>query len=95
MSKWLKIISAIVICASLIVLIAVALGATGCGNMNMGFGSYTFNYVHVGTHDGKCVEIRSWYDYETGIEVELADGSHMFLSEGTYWMSDKKCPLCK
>lgn len=73
---------------------------SSCGNMDIiGIGTYTFKYVHIiNGGNGKCVEIRSWINNDSnanGIEVTLTDGTGMFFSEGSYYLSEDKCPLCK
>ena len=81
-----------------VVLIALCLvlSLCSCGNMNIGLGNYTYTHVHVSDCvEGHCVDITSWHDNETGIEVHTNSGS-MYLSEGTYQMfSDANCcPYC-
>lgn len=71
-------------------------GCEGCGNNNIGIGTYTFNYIHIFNDDGedKCFEILSWKDDDVGIEVKLKDGNTLFVSEGRYLLSKNACPLC-
>lgn len=72
-----------------------ALLLTGCGNMAMGPGNYTFNKVHVSTPDfNGCVTLETWYDNERGIEVKTKEYGAMYLSEGTYILIEDKCPIC-
>lgn len=67
----------------------------GCGNMNLGFGNYTFNGVHIDTvHHTACYAVESWNDCETGIEVKTKEKGTLFLSEGTYILYENECPLC-
>ena len=68
---------------------------TGCGNQG-GFGSYTFNRVHIFTHDGhdRCLKVERWYESNTGIEVLTEEYGSLFLSEGTYMLCRDKCPIC-
>lgn len=68
----------------------------GCGNMDVGPGSYTFEKVHIDI-DGYtgCFELDGWRDNEgQGIEVRLKDYGAMFLSEGTYILVENECPIC-
>lgn len=82
----------------LVVLIALCLvlSLCSCGNMSLGIGNFTYTHVHISDCvEGHCVDITSWHDNETGIEVHTNSGS-MYLSEGTYQMfSDANCcPYC-
>ena len=77
----------------------VAMGTlTGCGNMSMGMGNFTYEHAHIaiGGEADVAVDIEKWFDNETGIEVQLTDGTSVFCSEGSYLlMKDKEhCPLC-
>jgi predicted small secreted protein len=68
---------------------------TGCGNMSMGIGNFTFTKVHIDTHEfSGCVSIEKWYDNERGIEVKTKDFGAMYLSEGSYILIEHKCPIC-
>lgn len=84
------------------VILVVAMLATmlsGCGNMSMGFGNYTYEKVHVDTHNySGCLSVKKWYENEgSGIEVFTKEGVSLFLSEGTYVLigGDNGCPLCE
>ena len=71
---------------------------TGCGNMSMGPGNYTFTHVHFSdATEGYCGTVEKWYDNETGVEATTKEYGSMFLSEGSYIMfSDQdKCPYCQ
>ena len=81
----------------ILVMLALLLSATGCGNMGLGCGNYTYAKVHVDTyHYSGCFTIISWYDGDMGIEVNTEEAGSMFLSEGTYILLDgsKPCPFC-
>lgn len=75
----------------------VALAAAGlCScNQNIGLGNYSFTKVHITTseHD-KCVEISSWHNDDVGIEVKTKDYGSLYLSEGTYILIERECPIC-
>lgn len=69
----------------------------GCGNQSLGFGNYTYKFVHVDTHNySGCLTVKEWHDSETGIEVLTKEAGSIFLSEGTYVLisGDKGCPFC-
>lgn len=68
---------------------------TGCGNMSVGFGNFTFKKVHVDTHNySGCFTIEKWYDNESGIEVKTKEAGFMFLAEGMYILIEDDCPFC-
>lgn len=68
---------------------------TGCGNMSVGFGNFTFKKVHVDTHNySGCFTIEKWYDNESGIEVKTKEAGFMFLAEGMYVLIEDDCPFC-
>lgn len=70
---------------------------TGCGNMSLGMGNFTFRHVHVTTHQqSECYTVKKWVDGSTGIEVNTEEAGAMFLSEGTYILFENKsdCPFC-
>lgn len=74
-----------------------ALSLASCGNMNYGWGNYTFTRVHIldgGATSGHCVAITSWHDDDIGIEVHTTDYGTLYLSEGTYVLVESKCPIC-
>ena len=80
----------------LILIIMIAMIVSGCGNMNFGLGNYNFKKVHILTKngDGFCVDVESWHDNDTGIEIHTPYYGSMFLSEGTYIMLEHDCPIC-
>ena len=68
---------------------------TGCGNMSMGFGNFTFDKIHVDTyHYSGCFTIEKWYDSGSGIEVKTKEAGSMFLAEGMYVLIEDECPFC-
>ena len=81
-----------------IVLLAVVMFLTSCGNMSLGFGNFNFNHIRISDYtEGYCLDVNKWYDYENGIEVQTSNGNSLFLSEGTYILVEngKNCPFCK
>ena len=69
------VVAAIVMCAVL----------TGCGNMSLGFGNFTFNHIHFTDYlNSHCATIEKWYDSENGIEVKTKEYGSIYLSEGSY-----------
>lgn len=68
-----------------------------CGNLNLGFGNFTFEHIHFSDHMvSYCATVDEWNENDTGIEVLTDEYGSMFLSEGTYILieSDKDCPFC-
>ena len=66
----------------------------GC-NMSMGLGNYTYDRVHIDTHNySGCLTIEKWHDNSTGIEVETKEAGSIFLSEGMYMLIEDECPFC-
>lgn len=89
----MKKVFAIILC---VVMISTTLA--GCGNMSVGFGSFTYEKVHIDTHHySGCLTIEKWYESESGIEVKTEERGSVFLSEGTYILLEggKGCPLCE
>lgn len=71
---------------------------TGCGNMSMGFGNFTFNHIHFTDYlTSHCATIEKWYDNENGIEVNTKEYGSMYLSEGSYVLFGEAegCPYCE
>ena len=78
----------------LLVLLSILILA-GCGNMSVGIGNYNFQKVHIDSpHFSDCIEIKSWYETERGLEVKTEEYGNIFLSEGTYYMIEDNCPFC-
>ena len=76
-------------------MLTVCLVFVSCGNMNLGFGNYTFNGVHIETyHNTACYSVETWTNAETGIEVKTKEAGTLFLSEGTYILYENTCPIC-
>lgn len=68
---------------------------TGCGNMSLGFGNFTFDKIHVDTHNyNGCFTVEKWYDNENGIEVKTKEAGHIYLAEGMYMLIEDECPFC-
>ncbi len=64
--------------------------------MSIGLGNFHYTRVHFYVGGKECCEeIASWHKNEIGCEVELANGNHLYLSEGTYILIGNECPICK
>ena len=84
------------IIAIIMVVTMLAAMLTGCGNMSVGFGNFTFEKVHVDTHNySGCFTIEKWYDNESGIEVKTKEAGSMYLAEGMYILIEDDCPFCE
>lgn len=70
-------------------------GITGCGNMSLGIGNYTYRKIHVDTHNySGCFTVDKWYDNESGIEVSTKEAGSLYLAEGMYMLIEDECPFC-
>lgn len=82
-----------------VLLIAVFIGVlAGCGNMSFGAGNFTYEKIHVDTHNySGCFTVEKWHENPTGVEVKTKEVGSMYLSEGTYIMLDGNmgCPFCE
>ena len=84
-----KIIAMIVVAAMSIAMF------TGCGNMSIGFGNFTFDKIHVDTYNyNGCFTVKKWHDNSSGIEVKTKEAGSMFLAEGMYILIEDECPFC-
>lgn len=84
-----KIIAMIMVVALMVAIL------TGCGNMSMGFGNFTFKKIHVDTyHYSGCFTVEKWHDNASGIEVKTREVGHMYLAEGMYMLIEDDCPFC-
>ena len=73
----------------------VACMLTGCGNMSLGFGNFTFEKIHVDTHNySGCFTVEKWFDNANGIEVKTREAGSMYLAEGMYMLIEDECPFC-
>ena len=69
---------------------------TGCGNMSLGFGNFTFEKIHIDTHNyNGCFTVEKWYDNENGIEVKTKEAGFMYFAEGMYMLIEDECPFCE
>ena len=71
---------------------------TGCGNMLLDLGDFTFNHIHFTDHlNNHCATIEKWYDNANGIEVKTKEYGSMYLSEGSYILFEEAqdCPYCE
>lgn len=79
-------------------LIIGALMLTSCGNHDIGFGSYSFHFVHIQMyHMTEPIHLRvsKWKGDDGGIELLTENYGGILLGDGTYMMYDTvKCPLC-
>lgn len=84
-----KIIAMIMVAAMMVAIL------TGCGNMSMGIGNFTFEKIHVDTyHYSGCFTVEKWYDNASGIEVKTREVGYMYLAEGMYMLIEDDCPFC-
>lgn len=84
-----KIITMIMVVVMSVVMFA------GCGNMSIGFGNFTFEKIHVDTHNyNGCFTVEKWHENDSGIEVKTKEAGSMFLAEGMYILIEDECPFC-
>lgn len=90
MKRVISIILAIVMLVTMSVLFC------SCGNRSIGPGKFTFSKIHIFNHDGDdcCLTVEKWYESEVGIEVKTKECGALWLSEGTYMLCEKECPIC-
>ena len=73
------------------------LGLTGC-NKQIGFGSYSFHYVHIqlpGQAEPAHLKVTSWQNDDGGIELKTESYGTILVGDGTYVAYDnEKCPIC-
>ena len=65
--------------------------------MNCGIGSLEFTHLHYFTYEKNgCVDVRSWVENGTGIEIKTEDGNSMFFCEGSYILfeTQNSCIFC-
>ena len=68
---------------------------TGCGNMSLGWGNFTYEKIHVDTHNySGCFTVEKWYDNSTGIEVKTKEAGSLYFAEGMYMLVEDECPFC-
>ena len=82
---------------AIVLVLVMASTITGCGNMSLGLGNFTYKKIHVDTHHySGCFTIEKWYDSGTGVEVTTEEAGSIFLSEGTYILLEEEdnCPFC-
>lgn len=76
-------------------IVVIALMLTGCGNMSLGFGNFTFEKIHVDTYNyNGCFTVEKWFDNSSGIEVKTKEAGSMYLAEGMYMLIEDDCPFC-
>ena len=78
-------------------LVTGSLALTGC-NADLGFGSYSFHYVHVQMYsmsEPVHFKVNTWKSDAGGIELNLVNYGSILLGDGTYMMYDvENCPIC-
>ena len=82
--------------ALIILLVLITMAMCSC-NQGLGIGNLEFTHLHYNTyHDSGCINIKRWYDNESGIEVHTTNGAAMFFSEVTYILvgEERDCPFC-
>lgn len=79
----------------MMIMVLMAVMFAGCGNMSMGMGNFTFDKIHVDTHNySGCFTVEKWYDSTSGIEVKTKEAGSMYLAEGMYMLIEDECPFC-
>lgn len=65
-------------------------------NEGLGPGKFKFSHVHICDFNGNCshATITKWYESSIGIELNTKEFGTIWLSEGTYILYDKICPVC-
>lgn len=67
-------------------------------NMRL-LGDYSFNHIHIQVNAGEPIyhyEIKSWTNSDDdGIEIQLKDGTSMFVNGGYILYDSEKCPICE
>ena len=80
---------------AVIMTVAVVATMTGCGNMSLGLGNFTYEKIHVDTyHYSGCFTVEKWYDNSEGIEVLTEEAGSMYFAEGMYMLIEEDCPFC-
>ena len=83
------------IVATVALIAAITSILTGCGNMSLGLGNYTFRKIHVDTYNySGCFTIDKWFDNSSGIEVKTREAGSLYLAEGMYMLIESECPFC-
>ena len=83
---------------ALVLVLIMVLTLSACGNMNYGFGNYSFKHAHfTDAVGGHCATVEKWYERGSrGIEIKTKEYGTIWCSEGTYiiFESGEKCPYC-
>lgn len=80
---------------AIIMLVAICLTCLAGCNMSLGFGNFSFEKIHVDTHNyNGCFTVEKWYDNSSGIEVKTKEVGFLYLAEGMYMMIEDECPFC-
>ena len=81
--------------ALVLVIICICCVLSGCGNMSLGIGHFTFKKIHVDTHNySGCFTVEKWYNNSSGIEVKTKEAGYMYFAEGMYMLIEDECPFC-
>ena len=86
MKKIIAMIMLVIMCVTML---------TGCGNMSLGLGNFTFSKIHVDTYNyNGCFTVEKWFDSASGIEVKTKEVGSLYLAEGMYMLIEDNCPFC-
>lgn len=78
---------------ALFVVLTSVFALVACGNQDMGWGNYTYNYAYIEISDGLYVEveIERWKDYEDGmIEIYTKDQNNLLTHSHNVIMSKER-----
>ncbi|MBQ8292748.1 MAG: hypothetical protein IJX78_02930 [Bacilli bacterium] len=76
-------------------IVFVLLTLSGCGNYKLIDTTYDYHKIHIHNED-QCFNIKSWTDYEgEQLQVELADGTILLVSNINATLIKGECPFCK
>lgn len=75
---------------------ALILATRSSGNRQQGFGSNEYQVAHVFDTCGNYADLNvdTWYTHEDGITIKLTDGTFIYCPNGTYILSQDRCPIC-
>ena len=86
---------------ALFTLVLASISLAGCGNHDVGYGSFSFHQAHVqmyGMTEPVHLHVKSWKDDEGGVELRVTFNNKetsILLGDGTYMLYDNEvCPLC-
>lgn len=69
----------------LLMMIVLATGLSGCGNMQMLDTIYTFDYAYISLPNGECVEgkVQSWADYADSDQLQITIDGVAYFTDST------------